>query len=110
MPVLNAFAHGGMDDPVAVLSKYGYGLLLAFAMAIVAFILLLPISVRRLHDRNMSGWWMLVFLLGGILPYVGCLFGVAQFVIMGCLAGKPGPNRFGSDPKETESTAEKTQL
>jgi len=48
----------------------------------------------------MSGWWMIVFWIGGALPYVGWLIGIVQFVIMGCLAGTPGQNRYGMNPKE----------
>ena len=99
-PVLCAIAEGGLDDFNAVLTAHGAGLLIAFAICIAAFFLLLPVSVRRLHDRDMSGWWLLAFLIGGVLPFVGLFVGIAQFVIMGCLAGTPGPNRYGMNPKE----------
>jgi uncharacterized membrane protein YhaH (DUF805 family) len=100
MPIVCAIADGGMDDFDAVLSAYGCRLLAALAVALVAFFLLLPVNVRRLHDRNMSGWWLLAFWIGGTLPYVGGLIGVVQFVIMGCLAGTPGQNRYGMNPRE----------
>ena len=99
-PVLCAIAEGGLDDFNAVLTAHGAGLLIAFAICIAAFFLLLPVSVRRLHDRDMSGWWLLAFLIGGVLPYIGALVGIAQFVIMGCLDGTPGANRYGPNPKE----------
>lgn len=100
MPVVCAIADGGMDDLNAVLSAYGYRLLAASAVAVIAFFLLLPVNVRRLHDRNMSGWWLIAFWIGGALPYVGWLIGIVQFVIMGCLAGTPGQNRYGMNPRE----------
>lgn len=72
----------------------------AIAVGVIAFFLLLPVNVRRLHDRDMPGWWLLAFWLGSMLPFLGILVGIAQFVIMGCLAGTPGPNRYGADPKD----------
>ena len=90
LPFLNELANGGMDDLEVAMSRSACGLLIAFAVVVVAFFLLLPVNVRRLHDRNMSGWWMLMFILGGMIPYVGQLVGLAQFVIMGCLDGTPG--------------------
>jgi uncharacterized membrane protein YhaH (DUF805 family) len=54
--------------------------------------LLLPgiaVTVRRLHDIDRSGWWMLILLV----PLVGA---IVMFVFM-CLRGTFGPNRFGPD-------------
>jgi len=66
---------------------------------LVGVLFTLPVSVRRLHDRDMSGWWLLLFWLLGLIPFVGFFSGIVQFVIMGCLDGTPGPNRYGPDPK-----------
>jgi uncharacterized membrane protein YhaH (DUF805 family) len=55
--------------------------------------LLLPnlaVTVRRLHDIDRSGWWLLILLL----PVAGA---IVLFVFM-CLRGTAGPNRFGEDP------------
>jgi uncharacterized membrane protein YhaH (DUF805 family) len=71
-------------------------------------------SIRRLHDRNKSGWWMILFIvapavyvhfgseLHGAIHVVG-RFAVPialiwGFVEMACLKGTNGPNRFGPDP------------
>lgn len=51
----------------------------------------LAISVKRLHDRDQSGWWVLV----GLIPILGGLY---LFVVIGCLRGTVGENRFGPDP------------
>lgn len=56
--------------------------------------LLIPsiaVTVRRLHDTNRSGWWLLI----SLIPLIG---GLVLFVFT-VLDGTPGPNRFGSDPK-----------
>ena len=100
LPFLNELAKGGMDDLEVAISRSASGLLVATVVGIIAFFLLLPVNVRRLHDRDMSGWWLLAFWIGGALPYIGLLVGIAQFVIMGCLDGTPGTNRYGLDPKE----------
>jgi uncharacterized membrane protein YhaH (DUF805 family) len=50
----------------------------------------LAVQVKRWHDRNKSGWWVLV----GFIPYIG---GIWQIIECGCLRGTEGENRFGSD-------------
>lgn len=52
----------------------------------------IAVQVRRLHDRDMSGW----FILLNFIPYVG---GLIVFVFM-VLPGTVGENRFGPDPKD----------
>lgn len=48
------------------------------------------LCIRRLHDRNMRGWWYLLILI----PLLGP---IALFVLW-CLKGTTGYNRFGPDP------------
>lgn len=67
--------------------------------ALGSFIPSIAVTVRRFHDRDMSGWWLLGFALLSAIPYVGWLFSIVQIVIM-ALAGTPGSNRFGPDPKD----------
>jgi len=54
---------------------------------------LIAISVKRLHDRDQSGWWFLV----GLIPLIGQLW---YFIVVMCLSGTSGDNRFGPDPRE----------
>jgi uncharacterized membrane protein YhaH (DUF805 family) len=65
--------------------------LLALAMPALA------VSVRRLHDRNLSGWWLLI----AIIPTLGA---VVLFIIA-CLPSLRGANRFGnvSNDKNSQS-------
>jgi len=51
----------------------------------------IAVSIRRLHDSNKSGW----FLLFGFIPFVGSIILLVFF----CLAGTPGPNPFGTGPE-----------
>lgn len=60
---------------------------------IVALALLIPgiaVGVRRLHDLDKSGWWMLLVLI----PLIGALVLIFFFV----QKGTDGANRFGPDP------------
>jgi uncharacterized membrane protein YhaH (DUF805 family) len=50
---------------------------------------LLAVSVRRLHDRDYSGWRMLV----SFVPFGGLVL-----LVWFCMDGTQGENRFGPDP------------
>jgi uncharacterized membrane protein YhaH (DUF805 family) len=65
--------------------------------ALVALGLLVPtlaVSIRRLHDSDRSGWWLLL----GLVPLVGEIIVLVLMV----LEGTRGANRFGADPKAGE--------
>jgi uncharacterized membrane protein YhaH (DUF805 family) len=47
------------------------------------------VSVRRLHDLDRSGWWLLL----DLVPLVGWIILIVWF----CTKGTDGPNRFGAD-------------
>jgi uncharacterized membrane protein YhaH (DUF805 family) len=91
-------------------------------MAILTWICLAT-SVKRLHDRNKTGWWIVLFyvlpwfyddlvdwlptqylpdwLAHSILAVLGAILIVLSIwgiVEMGFLRGTRGPNRFGPDP------------
>lgn len=71
-----------------------------FLGMLLALGLLLPsiaVAVRRLHDTERSGWWLLI----GFVPLVG---GIVLLVFM-CLDGTSGANRFGPDPKAAPAPA-----
>ena len=119
---------GGLmtGDPTAAVAAGGAalvigGLYILFALAM--FIPSLAVSVRRLHDTNRSGWWILapisgyVIMLigaamaaaspdnpgvGGILAMIGMVavigLGITLLVFM-FLEGTRGPNKYGPDPK-----------
>lgn len=89
---IEAMMQGGVG-----LSVIGVGLYAFYALA--AFIPSLAVTVRRLHDRDMSGWWYLGLAVAGVLPYVGFIASIALLVLM-VLPGTPGSNRFGLDPKD----------
>ncbi len=49
-------------------------------------------QVKRWHDRDKVGWWVLI----NFIPLVGPIWALVE---TGFLSGTPGPNRFGPDPK-----------
>jgi Predicted membrane protein len=58
-----------------------------FMIVVLAVILpSIAVSVRRLHDRDLSGWWYLL----GFVP-----FGSIVLLVWYVLPGTPGPNRYG---------------
>jgi len=64
-----------------------------FAGVFILFMLipLLAASVRRLHDTDRSGWWLLI----NLIP----LIGVIVFTVFTLQDSKPGENQYGSSPK-----------
>jgi uncharacterized membrane protein YhaH (DUF805 family) len=74
----------------------------------------LAIGAKRLHDRDKSAWWLVVFyaiptilsaaadqtedLTLVILHLISFAITVWAFVELGCLRGTIGPNRYGPDP------------
>ena len=70
--------------------------------ALAAFIPNLAVIVRRLHDRDMSGWWLLGYFVAAMIPFVNIIAGIAMLVLM-CLPGTVGPNKYGPDPKDPSS-------
>ncbi len=82
----------------------GIGILIAL-WSLATFIPSLAVSIRRLHDRDMSGWWYLGFLVGSLIPLINFLVSIGFLVLM-CLEGTRGPNRFGPDPKNPAAGAE----
>ena len=96
------------SDPGAAYSLIFGGVGMLFLLwGLIIIIPSIAVSVRRLHDRDMSGWWYLGFIILGLIPLIGLLASIAFIVIM-VLPGTPGPNRFGPSPKEqvTASTFE----
>jgi uncharacterized membrane protein YhaH (DUF805 family) len=50
----------------------------------------IAVGVRRLHDLDRSGWWLLL----GFIPLIGAIVLIVWF----CSRGTIGANRFGPDP------------
>ncbi|GGQ64934.1 MULTISPECIES: DUF805 domain-containing protein [Streptomyces] len=51
----------------------------------------LGVAVRRLHDTDRSGWWILI----GLIPLVGAII----LIVFLATEGKQEPNQYGPNPK-----------
>jgi uncharacterized membrane protein YhaH (DUF805 family) len=65
----------------------------------------LVVSIKRLHDLNLSGWWILWFALIELAlslidqsSVLSSIASFAQLVLYVFIAGTDGPNRFGPKP------------
>ena len=63
---------------------------------------LITVFVKRLHDLNVSGWWMVAMLplspLSKMLGVNSLILFLVPIILLGLFAGTAGDNRFGSDP------------
>jgi len=78
------FALGLYDEEI------GFGLLSGLFM-LVAIWPTFAVNIKRWHDRDKSGWWMLILLI----PFLGAFWALIE---LGFLKGTEGTNRFGLDP------------
>lgn len=56
----------------------------------------LAILAKRLHDLNLSAWFIIILILSGLvlagIPYI------IATIILGFIKGTIGPNKYGPDP------------
>ena len=115
--------------------QYWLGMLAVFAMLAVTFLIVIWIApifaipliviapfvmfvlaIKRLHDRNKSGWWVVVFIifpgildrlsdkltegqpLWWVLILAGCALSLWGLIEIGFLRGTDGDNEYGPDP------------
>lgn len=62
---------------------------LASIFSLLTFLPALAVAVRRLHDIDRTGWWVLISLT---------VIGIILLIVWFCMRGTQGPNRFGNDP------------
>ena len=95
---------------------YGALSLIILVLLIASWVSAVAIGVKRLHDRDRSGWWIVLFYFGPAVlqavqnsaesaTLVSILLGLGAFAVsiwalveLGFLRGTRGPNRFGADP------------
>jgi uncharacterized membrane protein YhaH (DUF805 family) len=63
---------------------------------LVHFIPGLAVLVRRLHDTDRSGWWMLL----SLVPVIGSVW----LLVLLCSEGTYGPNEYGPNPNVPYAT------
>jgi uncharacterized membrane protein YhaH (DUF805 family) len=114
-----------LDEPgklVQMILDYLIVFIILFGAMIAIWISCLAVGVKRLHDRNKSGWWIILFFVvpwlsgpvasvadkngsdtaGLIVALVGLVFLIWGFIVLAILRGTRGPNRFGPDPLQLQ--------
>ncbi len=105
---------GWLLDP-AVIGRVGAIAIVIAIVGVVIFVSAMAVMVKRLHDRDKSGWWVLLFwgvpvALNGwrtanvpegqvsVVDVIAGAISIWALVELGFLRGTSGPNRFGYDP------------
>ena len=104
--ILTALLFATVDFNTQQISGLGYVIIAILAVFYLGILIpSIAVAVRRLHDRNMSGWWYLGFIVLSAIPFVGVVASIAMLVIF-CLKGTDGDNRFGPDPLRPSARAD----
>ena len=62
----------------------------------------LGVAIRRLHDTNRTGWWVLL----SFIPIIGWIV----LIVFLATASDPGPNNYGPNPQNPDAGAGGTQF
>ena len=123
LAVLVYFVAGIVGAIIGTSVSYTLGNLLERIVDLACFVSGIFVCIKRLHDRDKSGWLLLLFYIApivlitvGIIVWVfgalagsggstgwlillaGVAIGIWGFVELGCLRGTIGPNQYGPDP------------
>ena len=82
---------GWIDALLGTRGSYAGAGLLSGIYALAILIPTLAVTVRRLHDIDRTGWWILI----GLVPLIGGIV----LLVFALLDGTPGDNRYGPNPK-----------
>ena len=85
-----AFVLGMIEGLTSDVSSTDPGAL-GIIYGLAVFIPSIAVAVRRLHDTDRSGWWLLI----ALIPLIGA---VALIVFL-VFDSHPGDNRYGANPK-----------
>ena len=75
----------------AMMGSLGIPFIILMIWSLATLIPNLAVAVRRMHDQDKSGWWVLI----GLVPLIGGIW----LLVLYLTGGTPGPNRYGPDPK-----------
>ena len=82
-------------DTIVLGTDLGGTGLLAAVWGLATLIPSLAIGVRRLHDINKSGWWLLLWFV--------LVIGWIVMIVWAIKRGDEGPNKYGPDPRQAPS-------
>jgi uncharacterized membrane protein YhaH (DUF805 family) len=107
----------GIVSGILIAISFYVGIAFYAVAAIIGLILGVAVGVKRLHDRDKSGVWLVLFYLvpialqglaifsgsetiGMLLNLIAAAISIWMIVELGCLRGTVGPNQYGPDPLE----------
>ena len=85
-----AFALGLIEGLASDKSSTDPGVL-GIIYGLAVFIPSIAVAVRRLHDTDRSGWWLLI----ALIPLIGAIVLIVFLVF----DSQPGDNQYGPNPK-----------
>ena len=86
-----------LDDVLGTMNPTGGPGVIMVIYVIAAIWPNLAVSIKRCHDRDRSGWFLLI----GLVPFLNLWL----LVELAFLRGTTGPNRFGPDPLDGVAAA-----
>ena len=75
------------------------GGILSLIFSLVIFLPFLGLTVRRLHDIDFNGWWVLL----SFIPIIGLI----SLIVFACIPGTEGENKYG--PAIVDVVADKVE-
>ncbi len=73
---------------ILLLPMQGVEILLFGILSLLSLLIGIAAAVKRFHDTDRSGWCVLLILI----PIFNIFYGI---IVLGCLKGTEGENRFG---------------
>lgn len=116
--LVQGFDYWWTERGVAAAEHYDHAMVNAALVAgsLPILVSCVAITVRRLHDRGKSAWWLLVFAIGPLvlqgagslnaldsgpavtLMVASFVLAIWSFIELCCMPGTSGRNRYGLDP------------
>ena len=75
----------------------GIGVILFLVVFVVTLPPSISLTVRRLHDINLSGWFALYMLIM-LIPVIGEVIAIIISIVIGVVQGSAESNKFGENP------------
>ena len=125
---------GSGADPTSAMAAGGAMMIIFLLYGLFGLVCLIPsiaVSIRRLHDTDRTGWWLMAFwgpylvllaspfivgasvasgsdpMAGGVIALIAVLallVGSLILLVFDVLEGTKGPNQYGPDPKAPDAS------
>ena len=104
MSILHLIGFSEMDSETNPMTNNQLFMLIGLIFCVLCFMIpismfLIFASIRRLHDMNLSGWWLLLLILLSAPLFKGVGEALCTIFLM-AKKGSIGENKYGVDPLE----------